>query len=204
MRIDNSFSFSRLPLWVAVAAACAGELALAGEPAKFDASFMHSFGGTGAGPNLDLDAVANSGSIGPGTYPVLIRLNQSFFDRRDMTFIKDEQGSDVRVCLSEAFLRELGVKLDAFKVPGETLPACIDLAALIEGASVTFNANYLALDISVPQIALTRDAAGYVAPSEWDRGINAAMLNYQFSAAQTNSDDPRHRQPIQPVCNGWF
>lgn len=188
MRIDNSFSFSRLPLWVAVAAACAGELALAGEPAKFDASFMHSFGGTGAGPNLDLDAVANSGSIGPGTYPVLIRLNQSFFDRRDMTFIKDEQGSDVRVCLSEAFLRELGVKLDAFKVPGETLPACIDLAALIEGASVTFNANYLALDISVPQIALTRDAAGYVAPSEWDRGINAAMLNYQFSAAQTNSD----------------
>lgn len=105
-----------------------------------------------------------------------------------MTFIKDEQGSDVRVCLSEAFLRELGVKLDAFKVPGETLPACIDLTALIEGASVTFNANYLALDISVPQIALTRDAAGYVAPSQWDRGINAAMLNYQFSAAQTNSD----------------
>lgn len=109
--------FTPLRLSAAVLAALMGGVAFAEEPAKFDASFMQSFGGTSAGPNLDLDAIANSGSIGPGTYPVVIRLNQSFFDRRDMTFAKDEASGEVRVCLSEAFLKELGVKLEAFQVP---------------------------------------------------------------------------------------
>ena len=183
-----SLRFARLPLFVAVIAALIESPALADESAKFDSSFMQSFGGASAGPNLDLDAIASSGSIGPGTYPVVVRLNQSFFDRRDMTFAKNEESGEVQVCLSAEFLRELGVKLDAFLLPGNTLPACIDLVGLVEGASVSFDANRLALDISVPQIALRRDAAGYVDPQEWDRGINAAMLNYQFSAAQTQSD----------------
>lgn len=196
--------FTPLRLSAAVLAALMGGVAFAEEPAKFDASFMQSFGGTSAGPNLDLDAIANSGSIGPGTYPVVIRLNQSFFDRRDMTFAKDEASGEVRVCLSEAFLKELGVKLEAFQVPGDALPACIDLAAMVEGASVSFDANHLALDISVPQIALRRDAAGYVAPQDWDRGINAAMLNYQFSAAQTQSDQRGSGSQYNLYANGGF
>lgn len=210
MRIDAlnldgpSVHFAPLRLSVAILAALLGTAAYADEPMKFDASFMQSFGGTGAGPNLDLDAIANSGSIGPGTYPVLIRLNQSFFDRRDMTFIKDEQSGEVRACLSEAFLTELGVKLEAFQVPGETLPDCVDLATLVDGASVSFDANYLALDISVPQIALRRDAAGYVAPQDWDRGINASMLNYQFSASQTQSDARGSTSQYNLYANGGF
>ncbi|RBL68687.1 fimbrial biogenesis outer membrane usher protein [Pseudomonas sp. MWU13-2625] len=210
MRIEASSSsrfsvpFAPLPLWVAVVAACLSNVAHAGEPAKFDAGFMQSFGGASAGPNLDLDAIGNSGSIGPGTYPVVIRLNQSFFDRRDMTFAKDEASGEVRACLSPAFLQELGVKIEAFQVPGEILPDCMDLAALIDGASVSFDAGHLALDISVPQIALRRDAAGYVAPSEWDRGINAAMLNYQFSAAQTHSDARGSGNQYNLYANGGF
>ncbi|NWB64489.1 FimD/PapC N-terminal domain-containing protein, partial [Pseudomonas sp. F1002] len=179
----SNVPFALLPLCVAVLAAFVGSLAQAGEPAKFDSSFMQSFGGTSAGPNLDLDAIANSGSIGPGTYPVAVRLNQSFFGRRDMTFAKDADSGDVKACLSEDFLKELGIKLDGFVTPGEILPECVNLESLIEGASVSFDASRLVLDISVPQIALRRDAAGYVDPQEWDRGINAAMLNYQFSAA---------------------
>lgn len=196
--------FTPLRLSVAIFATLMSSVASAAEPAKFDASFMQSFGGASAGPNLDLDAIANSGSIGPGTYPVVIRLNQSFFDRRDMTFAKDEKNGEVRVCLSEAFLKEMGVKVDAFLTPGETFPACINLAELIEGASVSFDAGRLALDISVPQIALRRDAAGYVAPQEWDRGINAAMLNYQFSAANTQSDARGNGTQYNLYANGGF
>ncbi|EJM27402.1 fimbria/pilus outer membrane usher protein [Pseudomonas sp. GM25] len=199
-----SVPFSPLRLSAAILAALMGGVACAEEPAKFDASFMQSFGGTSAGPNLDLDAIANGGTIVPGTYPVLIRLNQSFFDRRDMTFAKDEKTGEVRVCLSEAFLKEMGVKLDAFVTPRETLPECIDLAGMIDGASVSFDASRLALDISVPQIALRRDAAGYVAPQEWDRGINAAMLNYQFSAAQTQSDNRDSGMQYNLYSSGGF
>ncbi|WP_339433162.1 MULTISPECIES: FimD/PapC N-terminal domain-containing protein [unclassified Pseudomonas] len=199
-----SVPFTPLRLSVAILAALVPGWVHANEPAKFDSSFMQSFGGTHAGPNLDLDAVANSGSIGPGTYPVVVRLNQSFFDRRDITFVKDEQSAQVRACLTAGFLTELGVKLDAFQTPGKALSDCIDLAALIEGASVSFDANRLALDISVPQIALRRDAAGYVAPQEWDRGITAGMLNYQLSAAQTQSDARGNSNQYNLYGNGGF
>lgn len=191
-------------LFAAVLAVLIGDVAHADEAAKFDSSFMQSFGGASAGPNLDLDAIANSGSIGPGTYPVVIRLNQSFYDRRDVSFAKHPERGDVRACLSGDLLKEMGVKLDAFETPGEALSACINLEELIEGASVSFDANHLALDISVPQIALRRDAAGYVAPQEWDNGINAAMLNYQFSAAQTRSDARGSGTQYNLYANGGF
>ncbi|OPA93043.1 fimbrial protein [Pseudomonas fluorescens] len=203
-RACPSVIFAPLRLSAAIMAALMGAVAHADEAPKFDSSFMQSFGGANAGPNLDLDAIANSGSIGPGTYPVVIRLNQSFYDRRDVTFAKEPKSGAVRACLSEDFLTEMGVKLDAFQVPGEALPACIDLESLIEGASVSFDANRLALDISVPQIALRRDAAGYVAPQEWDNGINAAMLNYQFSAAQTQSDLRGSGTQYNLYANGGF
>lgn len=210
MRIDAlnldwpSVPFAPLRLSAAILAALMAGVAQADDAVKFDSSFMQSFGGTSAGPNLDLDAIANGGSLGPGTYPVVVRLNQSFFDRRDMPFALDERSGEVRACLSAAFLTELGVKLEAFQLPGESLPECIDLAALVDGASVSFDANHLALDISVPQIALRRDAAGYVAPQDWDRGINATLLNYQFSAAQTQSDLRGSGTQYNLYSNGGF
>lgn len=196
--------FTPLRLSVAILAAFMSSVTNANEPTRFDSSFMQSFGGINAGPNLDLDAIANSSNVGPGTYPVVIRLNQSFFDRRDMTFAKEEKSGEVQACISEEFLKDLGVKVDAFLTPGEAFPECIDLAELIEGASVSFDAGRLVLDISVPQIAMRRDAAGYVAPEEWDRGINAAMLNYQFSAANTQSDARGNGTQYNLYANGGF
>lgn len=210
MKIDTpnfaclSMIFAPRRSTLAVVAVIMGTFAHADETAKFDSSFMQSFEGANAGPNLDLDAIANSGSIGPGTYPVVVRLNQSFYDRRDITFVKEPKTGEVRACLSEKYLKEMGIKLDAFQAPDEALPACINLGSLIEGASVSFNANRLALDISVPQVALRRDAAGYVAPQEWDSGINAAMLNYQLSAAQSQSDKRGSGTQYSLYTNGGF
>ncbi|AZC38244.1 type 1 fimbriae anchoring protein FimD [Pseudomonas chlororaphis subsp. piscium] len=175
----------------------------AGEAVKFDSDFMQSLGATSASPELDLDAIANN-SIAPGTYPVTIRLNQSFFDRRDMTLAKDRKSGDVRPCLSSALLKELGVKLEAFVKPGEPLPECVNLEALIKDASASFDAQRLTLDISVPQIALRRDAAGYVSPEEWDSGINAGILNYQFSTAQTRSSTQGNSSQTSLYANGGF
>ncbi|WP_256583191.1 MULTISPECIES: fimbria/pilus outer membrane usher protein [Pseudomonas] len=196
-------SFTPTHLCASVITALLATGAYAREPAKFDSDFMQSLGATSTSPKLDLDAIANS-SIAPGTYSVTIRLNQSFFDRRDMTLAKDPKSGDVRPCLSPALLKELGVKLEAFIKPGEFLPECVDLEALIKDASVSFDPHRLALDISVPQIALRRDAAGYVSPEEWDRGINAGILNYQFSTAQTRSNTRGSSSQTSLYANGGF
>ncbi|MDD1014983.1 fimbria/pilus outer membrane usher protein [Pseudomonas rubra] len=170
--------------------------------ATFDSSFMQSFGGGSAGPNLDLEAIAQSTQIGPGLYSVSIRLNQSFFDRRELRF--DDQGAgEVAACLTPALLLDMGVKLEALLDKAQlTTLDCVDLAAVIEGAAVSFDAAYLAVDIIVPQIALQRDAVGYVSPSEWDDGINAGMLNYQFVAAQGHSDDQGSNSQYNLYLNG--
>lgn len=182
--MSNINTRSPLPMPWMLAVATAMTLPAAGASDTFDASFLQPFAGTEAGPNLDLNAIASSDHLGPGTYPVTLRLNQSFFDRRDILFKAVGRGDQISPCLSPELLREMGVKLDALAPAKQPLGDCVDLEALIEGALSSFDAARLALDVSVPQVALDRDAVGYVAPSEWDSGIDAATLNYQFSGAE--------------------
>ncbi|MBH3429133.1 fimbrial biogenesis outer membrane usher protein [Pseudomonas alkylphenolica] len=185
--IFSGAPFQKLRLSGAIMMGCAAGFSEAGEPVRFDSSFMQPFNGTSAGPNLDLDAIANGVNVGPGTYLMLLRLNQSFYDRRELT-VEIDDNSEARPCLSPTLLKEMGVKLQIYETPDQPLPECVDLQALIDGASVSLDGNLMVVDISIPQIALRRDAAGYVNPAEWDRGINAALLNYQFSAAQSHNN----------------
>ncbi|MCE1114815.1 MULTISPECIES: fimbria/pilus outer membrane usher protein [Pseudomonas] len=174
------------------------------QAATFDSSFMQPFGGGSAGPNLDLEAIAHNAQVAPGLHRVSIRLNQSFYDRRELRF--DDAGKgEVRACLSPAMLDGMGVKLAAFidQAALDTLD-CVDLQGVIEGALVTFDPAYLALDISVPQVALRRDAAGYVAPEEWDAGINAGLLNYQFTGTQGHSAGQGNHNQFSLYLNGGF
>ncbi len=158
------------------------------DSAEFDSSFLQPFAGTEAGPRLDLDAITRSNVVGPGTYPVTLRLNQSFFDRRPVMFVRAEGQNQVTPCLTAALLDELGVKGYEQTTATARTDACIDLETAVPGATVSFDGNHLTLDLLVPQIALRRDAIGYVAEKQWDSGINAALLNYQFNATQAHSD----------------
>lgn len=177
----------RLRRLIALSGALSACPALA-DGAEFDSSFLQPFAGTGPGPRLDLDAITRSSVVGPGTYPVTLHLNQSFFDRRQVSFVKATGNGEVTPCLTSALLDEMGVKppgpSTAASAPGD----CIDLNARVPGASISFDGNQLTLDLQVPQIALRRDAIGYVAEQQWDNGIDAALLNYQFNATQAHTD----------------
>jgi outer membrane usher protein len=94
------------------------------------------------------------------------------------------KGDGLVPCLSRQLLNDIGVKLDSLVEP-ETMPGtCVDLPRLIPGALTQLDGGQLALSISIPQIAMRRDVAGYVNPDLWDYGINSAFVNYQFSAQQ--------------------
>ncbi len=55
------------------------------------------------------------------------------------------------------------------------------------------------LDISIPQAAMVASARGYIPPQYWDEGINALLLNYTFTGA--NSQD---RSPGGSAENSYF
>ncbi|EIK61026.1 fimbria/pilus outer membrane usher protein [Pseudomonas lactis] len=151
--------------------------------AKFDTGFVADFGGNEA-LKSNLEVMLHEEQVGPGTYLVGIELNRDYFGQREISFVRDQQS--LKACLPQALLMEMGIKLPSLSQPsGDAL--CMDLTILVEGATVRFDSRQLRLNISVPQISMNRDARGYVAPEEWDSGINAGFLNYQFSGSQSKS-----------------
>lgn len=92
----------------------------------------------------------------------------------------------LQACLTHKDLDSLGVNLTAFpaldKLPP---PTCIGISTIIPDAKTTFNFETQRLDISIPQAALRNDARGYIPPEQWDQGINALLLNYNFTGSNS-------------------
>lgn len=137
---------------------------------------------------VDLSQFASRGGQMPGNYRVDVYVNDSRLPARDINFI-DIDGKLLPE-LTVAQLGEMGVKLAAFPALQQLAPAqtISELGKYIPDASSSLNFNLLRLDISIPQAALTSEARGYVDPSEWDQGLNAALLNYNISGANTKRD----------------
>ena len=155
--------------------------ALANAPLSFQSGFMHQGIGqpTDAG-HLALQALASHQDLGPGRYRVEVRVNHEYQGRHELDFVQ-VGANDLTPCLSADLLEQFGVKLDAVAQPEQLKSSCINLVTLIDGARSEFDGGQLQLALSVPQIAMRRNVAGYVDPERWDEGINAAFLNYQVS-----------------------
>jgi outer membrane usher protein len=152
--------------------------------AEFDTGFVADFGGAN-GLKSDLEAMLHEQDIGPGRYLVGINLNRDYFGQRELSFVRKDKG--LEACLSQTLLTEMGVKLPPVQDPAID-EQCLDLMRLVDGASVRFDSQQLKIDISVPQLYMSRNAVGHVSPENWDRGINAGFLNYQFSGSQAKNE----------------
>ncbi|HAX0896391.1 TPA: fimbrial biogenesis usher protein [Escherichia coli] len=134
----------------------------------------------------DLSRFEKGQKITPGVYRVDIVLNQTIVDMRNVNFVEITPEKGIAACLTTESLDAMGVNTDAFPAFKQLdKQACAPLAEIIPDASVTFNVNKLRLEISVPQIAIKSNARGYVPPERWDEGINALLLGYSFSGANS-------------------
>ena len=159
---------------------------------EFDPSMLSSDNGQVA----DLSRFEQGGGTQlPGDYLVTVYLNGAFIESRHVRFQARDTaaaaGEDVRdgtglmACLTRQDLRDLGVNTDAY--PGLRDAAdgqCLSPGQHIRGAFTAFDFLNQRLDISIPQVALQNKARGWIPPKRWDNGINAALLNYQFSGNQ--------------------
>ncbi len=162
------------------------ELTRAATPANFQSGFLRQ------GQDYDSEAAASvlnqlavADSLGPGDHWVEIHVNMRYFGQRQIRFDADPQGNGLLPCLSRELLEQIGVRLDSLADPALLQVACVALGQLIPDSKVVLDGGRLQLSISIPQIAMRRDATGRVDPALWDYGINAAFINYQTSAQQT-------------------
>lgn len=150
---------------------------------EFDADFL-----VGDTKSIDLSRFKDGNPVLPGDYNVDVYVNGSWFGKRRMSFVATSKQENAHTCFKPATLLEYGVKEDFLKteLPFNQAP-CKKIGEWVDNAYYEFDSSRLRVDISIPQIALQQNAQGYVDPSVWDRGIDAAFLSYNASAYTTRS-----------------
>ncbi|EMX9091650.1 fimbrial biogenesis outer membrane usher protein [Klebsiella oxytoca] len=143
------------------------------------------------GPGKDLtDLSAFEEGVGqmPGNYHVDVIVNKTSVGLYDIDFVmqKDSQGnSTLQPCLSLEALQKFGIRTQSFPQLADDKD-CANIQ-VIPLASAEFVFDRQQLRLSIPQAALNNHARGYVAPERLDEGINALLLNYDFSGANTEA-----------------
>ncbi|WP_414165454.1 fimbria/pilus outer membrane usher protein [Superficieibacter sp. BNK-5] len=142
--------------------------------------------------DVDIHQFNRANHLPPGKYKVTINVNGKTLTSREVTFVQDAPDADLHPCFIAVkdVLAEFGVKVAALK----TLDAidssrCVNPVPLVPDSSWDVDVDKLALNITLPQIYLDLAAYGYISPSRWDEGINALMVNYDFSGTHSLKSD---------------
>lgn len=142
--------------------------------------------------NIDISQFNRANTLPPGEYKVDILVNGKFVEKRDITFIQPAPDTDLQPCFLavKEVLASFGVKVQALKTLANVdEKACLNPQPLVDGSLWTLDADKLVLNVSVPQIWLDQAAQGYIPPSRWDQGINALLVNYDFSGSRNLKSD---------------
>lgn len=144
---------------------------------------------------VDLSTFSRENAQLPGEYIVDIYINKKKTVQRKITFVADDN-HQLTPILTIGQLRELGFKIDEYPqlANQDDQRQVTDLARVIPGISANFDINHGRLNMSVPQIALYRDARGYVDPSRWDSGTPVLFTNYTFTGSQSRYDSGDHNE----------
>lgn len=167
-------------------------LCLTGTAAARDALFNPALLEIDHPMDVDISQFNRSNSLQPGTYKLSINVNGKFIEDRDVTFVQDNPDSKIHPCFVaiKDVLTELGVKVKAVKTLDKIDDkTCVNPESLIDGASWVLDVNTLSLNVDIPQIWLDIAAHNYISPSRWDEGINAMMINYDFSGMHSLKSD---------------
>lgn len=136
----------------------------------------------------DLSYFSRQGGQKPGRYKVLVFVNQTQVDERELEFV--QRDAQLAPLLDVAYLARLGVSTDAFPGfqalhEGDTFS---DPGQFIPDASVKYDFAANRLDFSIPQAAMRQKSRGYIPPEKWDEGIPAAFVDYNLSGSTTSID----------------
>ncbi|NCB87000.1 MAG: fimbrial biogenesis outer membrane usher protein [Gammaproteobacteria bacterium] len=152
---------------------------------------------------VDLAVFSQNNAQLPGEYIVDIYINNKKTGQRKLPFVAGKEHQLIpQFTLGQ--LRELGFKIDNYPQLAEqdNATTVADLTQAIPGSISQFDINHSRLNLSVPQIALYRDARGYVDPARWDDGMPVLFTNYNFSGSQNQYDNDSDRRQYLNMQNG--
>lgn len=140
---------------------------------------------------LDLKRYEKGNPVPTGTYRADVSINGVLSNRQDIRIVSESDGTNPIICFDRRLIQLVGIDFE--RVQQQQMQAldegqCLPLAAVVEGAYASFDVNTQMMDITVPQVAMRRDARGYVSPELWDQGVSAGVLSYNFNTSQTHNE----------------
>ena len=175
--------------------------------AEFSADFL-----IGDAKKIDMNRFTYGNPVLPGEYNLDVYINGSWFGKHRMLFKATTDNKNSYTCFTGKQLLEYGVKAEVIQQKAEyDSGSCQKLDEWIESSFYDFDSSKLRFDISIPQVAMQKNAQGYVDPSVWDRGINAAFVSYNasayktFNASENSSDNTNAFVSLNTGANiaGW-
>lgn len=159
----------------------------------------------GDGEAVDLSQYETRGSVPEGEYLIDVFVNTNNVATQKIRFGKNSKGKVVPQ-LTPVMLEKYGVDFSRLNVSKEAEGKPIDdLSALIPSAETKFSLSSLRLDISIPQLYVTRLVSGYSDPALWDQGVPAMLFNYNLNASknwQDNQDNNSQNENLFGMVNG--
>lgn len=161
------------------------------EEAEFDAAFL-----IGDAKKIDIDRFKYGNPVLSGEYSVDVYVNGNWFGKHHLLFKAPDSKSNAFTCFTSNMLLEYGVKPETLISKNTALnpDTCQKIEQWVQNAFYDFDSSRLRLDISIPQVAMQKNAQGYVDPSLWDHGINAAFLSYNANAYKTLNKTQTHQE----------
>ncbi|MCZ8552072.1 outer membrane usher protein [Escherichia albertii] len=182
---------SRIPKKTLLAACCAlfySNCGAAADTVEYDSSFLM---GSGAS-TIDVKRYAQGNPTPPGLYNARVFVNGQPISSLEIPFVDIGENS-AAACITHKNLAQLHIKQPEHPV---TLLAregdeedCLNLEKSFAQADIRFDGSDQFLNLTIPQAYVLKNYGGYVDPSLWESGINAATLSYSLNAYHTSSDD---------------
>ncbi|EIL87638.1 fimbria/pilus outer membrane usher protein, partial [Rhodanobacter sp. 115] len=176
------------------AASAAGPAAASGAEADANANFADFDRSllAGAGSNTtDLSRFEHGNPVLPGIYNLDVYLNNTWVGRTDVRFAAASPKASATACVTRKLLDQLGLRpaklAETLQSRLQDPAACVNIGEVISGSTMTLDMSTLRLDTSVPQAYLGQTPRDYVSPEYWDKGVPAALLNYNLNSYHNSS-----------------
>lgn len=150
--------------------------------------FNPKFLGSDAASLENLSYLTAGSQLSPGDYYLYLYSGEQFLKNVKITFSTVDRR--VQPCFTRAIVEAIPFNEDAKKY-FQSLPAgsseCIDIEKYIKNFDYDIDLSKLVLRLSIPQIYLDSTQSTMAPEREWDDGIAAFMMNYNFNGSYSRN-----------------
>ncbi|MEP8850848.1 outer membrane usher protein LpfC (plasmid) [Enterobacter hormaechei] len=161
---------------------------------KFNPRFLEDVPGIEQHVDLSMYESSKAEQL-PGKYRVSVVVNDKKMESRTLEFKaateaqRTKMGESLVPCLSRVQLEDMGVRIESFPALKMAPPeACVAFDDIIPQAASHFDFADQTLIMSFPQAAMRQTARGTVPESQWDEGVNALLVDYNFTGSNASYD----------------